>query len=80
MGITTHAISAAPPLEDEEAPARGRRGPPEHFPEIAAAGGGRLVELAEDDSLVAEIAGLTIGGRFEEALGGFFEAYLAVCR
>jgi Mg-chelatase subunit ChlD len=80
VGITTHAISAAPPLEDEEAPARGRRGPPEHFPEIAAAGGGRLVELAEDDSLVAEIAGLTIGGRFEEALGGFFEAYLAVCR
>ncbi len=80
VGITTHAISAAPPLEDEEAPARGRRGPPEHFPEIAAAGGGRLVELAEDDSLVAEIAGLTIGGRFEEGLGGFFEAYLAVCR
>jgi len=80
VGITTHAISAALPLEDGEPPARGRRGPPEHFPEIAAAGGGRLVELAEDDSLVAEIAGLTIGDRFEEALRGFFEAYLEVCR
>ena len=79
-GLVVHAISAALPVDPEETSPRGRRGPPEHFPEIAAAGGGRLVELAEDDSLVAEIAGLTIGDRFEEALGGFFEAYLEVCR
>lgn len=83
-GLVVHAISAALPADPGDdpgaSPSRGRRGPPEHFPEIAAAGGGRLVELAEDDSLVAEIAGLTIGDRFEEALGGFFEAYLEVCR
>lgn len=57
-----------------------RTGPPEHFPEIATAGGGRLVELADDDSLVGEIVGLTLGDRFEDAMRGFFSAYLEVCR
>lgn len=84
-----HVISAAPPRPEEEdddadAPPRprgnDRRGPPEHFPEIAEAGGGRLVELADGDSLVAELVGLSVGGGFDEAIRGFFDAYLAVCR
>lgn len=90
-GVVTHVISAAEPSEadaetdpDEPAatprPRRGRNGPPEHFPEIASAGSGRLVELADGDSLVAEIVGLTLGDRFDEAMRGFFEAYLSVCR
>ena len=90
-GVVTHVISAAEPNEadrqgePEEAapPPRPRRtgtGPPEHFPEIAAAGSGRLVELADGDSLVGEIVGLTLGDRFDEAMRGFFDAYLSVCR
>ena len=91
-GVTTHVISAAEPAPTESQPQddpdaapaprprRGRVGPPEHFPEIAAAGSGRLVELSDGDSLVGEIVGLTLGDRFDEAMRGFFEAYLSVCR
>lgn len=92
-GRVVHVISAAPPRPEEQdhddedsadAPPRprrdDRRGPPEHFPEIAEAGGGRLVELADGDSLVAELVGLSVGGGFDEAIRGFFDAYLAVCR
>lgn len=87
-GVVTHAISAAAPAEIDEAddesssprPRRARTGPPEHFPEIASAGSGRLVELADGDSLVAEIVGLTLGDRFDLAMRGFFDAYLSVCR
>lgn len=91
-GVTTHVISAAEPAPSEadpqddsdtsavRAPRRGRIGPPEHFPEIAAAGSGRLVELADGDSLVGEIVGLTLGDRFDAAMRGFFDAYLSVCR
>ena len=90
--MTTHVISAAEPAPTESQPQddpdaapaprprRGRVGPPEHFPEIAAAGSGRLVELSDGDSLVGEIVGLTLGDRFDEAMRGFFEAYLSVCR
>jgi hypothetical protein len=69
LGVTTHAIQADP---------RGVK----HFPEIAAAGGGRCVSLSGGggDSLIIEIAGLTLGERFEDALREFFEAYLEVCR
>lgn len=91
-GVVTHVVSAAEPStpRDEAAerpdagaaprPRRGRTGPPEHFPEIAAAGEGRLVELDEGDSLVGEIVGLTLGDRFDAAMRGFFDAYLTVCR
>ncbi len=54
--------------------------PVKHFPQIAEAGGGRCLWLAADDSLVAEIAGLTLGGRFEEEFREFFETYLELCR
>lgn len=81
-GVTTHVISTAPPHEEPATAAAGRfrGGPPRHFPEIAAAGGGRLVELGDRDSLVAEIAGLTLGDRFEEELRGLFRMYLSVWR
>ncbi len=90
-GVVTHVISAAEPTpteaepEDDPPPStarprRGRVGPPEHFPEIAAAGSGRLVELDDGNSLVGEIVGLTLGDRFDEAMRGFFDAYLSVCR
>lgn len=81
-GVITHAISTAPPREEPAGGAAGRPrgGPPRHFPEIAAAGGGRLVELGDRDSLVAEIAGLTLGDRFEEELRGLFRIYLSVWR
>jgi hypothetical protein len=58
--------------------ARGK--PVEHFPEIAKAGGGRCVDLAEGDSLVAQIAGLTLGDQYEEEFREFFQIYLDLCR
>jgi Mg-chelatase subunit ChlD len=68
-GVTTHVI---------EADTRGVK----HFPEIASAGGGRCVSLADrgGDSLIIEIAGLTFGERFEDALREFFRTYLELCR
>ena len=66
--LTTHVIQA-----------EGR--PVKHFPEIAEAGGGRCLSLgAETDSLIVEIAGLSLGGRFGEELREFFRAYLQLCR
>ena len=51
-----------------------------HFPEIAEAGGGHCVTLEDDDSLIAEITGLTLGDAFEEEFREFFKVYLALCR
>lgn len=80
-GVVTHVVSMSPPRgEDPEGSRRPRGGPPRHFPEIAAAGGGRLVELADRDSLVAEIAGLTLGDRFDEELRALFRMQLELCR
>jgi hypothetical protein len=69
QGVTTHTI---------QADARGVK----HFTEIAAAGGGRCVSLSDrgGDPLIIEIAGLTFGERFEEALREFFQTYLELCR
>ncbi|MHC4989966.1 MAG: HEAT repeat domain-containing protein [Planctomycetota bacterium] len=67
LELTTHAIQA----EGEAV---------EQFPEIAAAGGGRCVTLESGDSLVAEIAGLTLGDRFAEEFREFFRIYLDLCR
>ncbi|MHC5008056.1 MAG: hypothetical protein ACYTGF_11930 [Planctomycetota bacterium] len=69
QGVTTHVI---------ETDTRGVK----HFPEIATAGGGRCVSLANHggDSLIIEIAGLTFGERFEDALREFFRTYLELCR
>jgi hypothetical protein len=65
--LTTHVIQA----EGEDV---------EHFPEIARAGGGRCVSLEDDDALIAEIAGLTLGERFEAEFREFFDIYLELCR
>jgi hypothetical protein len=69
LNIITHTIQA-----DE----RGVK----FFPEIAAAGGGRLVSLPAEgnDALIIEIAGMTLGEKFQEALREFFRVYLALCR
>jgi hypothetical protein len=50
------------------------------FPEIAEAGGGRAEILKEQDSLVAEIAELTIGDRYRDEFADFFAAYRLLCR
>ena len=52
----------------------------EFFPEIAAAGGGRVVNLARDERLVPEIAGLIVGTDFEKPMIEFFRVYMALCR
>ncbi|MCI0674345.1 MAG: HEAT repeat domain-containing protein [Phycisphaerales bacterium] len=65
--LTVHAIQA----ENKEV---------KHFAEIAAAGGGRCVSLEDDDLLMAEIAGLTLGDRYRDELREFFQIYLELCR
>jgi len=65
--VTTHVIEA----EGKEV---------KHFPEIAKAGGGRCVPLDDDDSLVAEITGLTLAERYEQEFREFFRVYLELCR
>jgi hypothetical protein len=52
----------------------------EFFNEIAAAGGGRVVNLDRDERLVPEIAGLIVGEVFEEPLVEFFTVYMKLCR
>ena len=65
-------------------PNRRRPGEPrreiEFFPDIARAGGGRVVNLARDERLVPEIAGLIVGKEFETPLVEFFTVYLQICR
>jgi hypothetical protein len=68
-GLTTHAIQAVPEGKTVK-----------HFPQIAEAGGGRAVTLQDDDALVAQITGLTIGGAFEDEFREFFAVYLELCR
>jgi hypothetical protein len=67
QGLVTHAIQAD-----------GK--PVDHFEEIAEAGKGRCVALENDDVLIAEIAGLTLGEMFEEEFREFFRIYLDLCR
>ena len=69
QGLVTHVIEA----DKREV---------KHFPEIAAAGGGRCVSLPDggNDSLIVEIAGLTLGERFENPMREFFRTYLELCR
>ena len=65
--VTTHVIQC----EGEDV---------QHFAEIAEAGGGTCVSLEDDDLLIPEIAGLTIGGVFEDEFREFFDMYLWLCR
>ena len=67
--LTTHVIQTT---RDDR--------PVKHFPQIAEAGGGRCLWLDADDSLVAEIAGLTLGDRFGDEFREFFATYLELCR
>ena len=68
--LTTHVIEADG-REDQSV---------KHFPEIAEAGAGQCVSLGDNDSLVVEITGLTLGKRFKDELGEFFRTYLELCR
>jgi hypothetical protein len=65
--LVTHTIEA----EGEEV---------KHFAEIAEAGEGRCVSLEDDDLLIPEIAGLTLGEQFEDEFREFFAMYLYLCR
>ena len=67
QGLTTHVIQT-------------EAQPVEHFAEIAAAGNGRCVELTDDDELMVEIAGLSIGDVFGDEMAHFFRTYLELCR
>jgi hypothetical protein len=66
-GWKTHVIQA----EGEDVP---------HFADIAKAGDGQCVNLADGNSVIAEICGLTIGDRFRPQIDEFFQTYLALCR
>ena len=50
------------------------------FPEIAEAGGGRAEIIRDDDSLVAEIAELTIADKYRAEFRDFFAAFRVLCR
>lgn len=52
----------------------------EFFAEIAEAGGGRAVTLPRDASLIAEIAGITLGDAHREEIDVFFAEWMALCR
>lgn len=65
--LTTHAIQV-------------KNKPVKHFDEIASSGGGRCVLLKDSESLVPEIAGLTLSDRFQDEFAEFFRVYLELCR
>jgi hypothetical protein len=69
-------------VEPPRAPPPTMRKRPSHtwFPEIAEAGGGRAEILKDRDSLVAEIAELTVADRYREEFADFFEAFRLLCR
>ncbi|MCP3904255.1 MAG: hypothetical protein GY715_11540 [Planctomycetes bacterium] len=66
-GFVTHAI------ETEGKPV-------DHFAQIADAGAGRCVSLADDDQLVPEITGLTLGDTFGAEFQELFSISLELCR
>jgi hypothetical protein len=65
--LTTHTVQA-------------KGEPVKHFEEIAAAGGGTCLSLDEHDSLVVELAGLSVTEQFRDQFREFFRVYLEVCR
>ena len=69
-------------VDAPHAPPPTMRRKPSHtwFPEIAEAGGGRAEILKEKDSLVAEIAELTLADRYREEFADFFEGFRLLCR
>jgi hypothetical protein len=69
-------------VEPPKAPPPSLRKKPSHtwFPEIAEAGGGRAEIIKDDDSLVAEIAELTIADKYRAEFRDFFAAFRVLCR
>ncbi|MEY3144115.1 MAG: hypothetical protein RLY21_2608 [Planctomycetota bacterium] len=69
-------------VEPPKAPPPAMRKKPSHtwFPEIAEAGGGRAEIIKDDDSLVAEIAELTIADKYRAEFRDFFAAFRVLCR
>jgi hypothetical protein len=69
-------------VEPPRAPPPSMRKKPSHtwFPEISEAGGGRAEIIKDDDSLVAEIAELTIADKYRAEFSDFFAAFRRLCR
>lgn len=70
-GIVTYVLST----RDERQPAEVK-----HFPEIARAGGGRVIRLDTRTDLVAELAGLALSDTWHDQMVAVFERYLLLCR
>lgn len=70
-GIVTHVLSARDP---------DKAGEVKHFPEIARAGGGRLVRLGEEADLVAEIAGVALSDTWHDHIVAVYRRYQLLCR
>jgi len=54
--------------------------PVQHFDSIAKAGGGQCVNLRDEALILAEIAGLSLGDRYQGQVREFFDIYLELCR
>jgi hypothetical protein len=72
-GKTVEPPKAPPPMAQ-------KRGSHTKFPEISEAGGGRAEILKDSDSLVAEIAQLTVADRYRSEFAAFFEAFRVLCK
>jgi Mg-chelatase subunit ChlD len=70
IGITTFVISARNPTREEA----------KHFPEIARAGGGRVIRLTDRTDLAAELAGVALADTWHDPIVALFERYLLLCR
>jgi Mg-chelatase subunit ChlD len=70
-GITTYVISTRDERREEEV---------KHFPEIARAGGGRVIRLAARRDLAAELAGVALADTWHDPVVAIFERYLILCR
>ena len=64
----------APPIAAQRRPSH------TWFPEIAEAGGGRAEIIKDNDSLIAEIAELTIADKHRAEFRDFFAAFRLLCR
>ena len=70
-GIVTYVLSARDERKPDEV---------KHFPEIARAGGGRVIRLTDRSDLVAELAGLALSDTWHDQMVAVFERYLLLCR
>lgn len=70
-GIVTFVVSTRHEDEPDEV---------KHFPEIAAAGGGRVVRLASQKDLAAELAGVVVADTWHDPMVALFERFLLIAR